>query len=342
MWSIGGTPMDGRVVLGPMSGYTFGSYRRFCEPFGTAATVTEMVSASGLVHGGERSAAYIVSERTCPLGVQLFGSDPAEMRSAAEAAVRIDPGIAFIDINMGCPADKVLRDGAGSALLKDPGLCGRLIKAAKDGSGIPVTAKIRLRGAPGGPEFRDVLDEIVSAGADAVTIHPRTQKEGYRGSPHYDLLEGLGDDLPIPLIVSGNIYTLEDAVEALECTKADAVMVARGGIGNPFLITQIDRYLRDGTVLPNPTVSQQAEWCLDLARMIIDEKGEEAGIRKLRSIAPKFMAGCRYCREYRRALTAIGSFGDLERILSEADRNMGDRRVMSLGRGPLATAPGDR
>ena len=139
--------------------------------------------------------------------------------------------------------------------------------------------------------------------------------------------------MSVPLIVSGNIYSLDDAIEAMDITKATAVMVARGGVGNPYLCTQIDRYFRDGKKLENPTVHQQIEWCIQLADMLIDEKGEECAIRKLRSIAPKFVSGCHRCREYRlRLATETVDRQSLVDILEEIDRKMGLEQINTDGR----------
>ena len=139
--------------------------------------------------------------------------------------------------------------------------------------------------------------------------------------------------MSVPLIVSGNIYSLDDAINAMDITGATAVMVARGGIGNPFLVTQIDRYLRTGDVLPNPTVSQQVEWCLELMDMVLEEKGEVMGMSKLRSIVPKFVAGCWNCREYRRDIARHASDREsMVRILMQAEAEMGDKRIYSYGK----------
>lgn len=318
MWRIGKLALDGRVVLGPMSGFSFGSYRRFMEGFGIAASVTEMVSADGLVHNPGRSGGYLGHPHGRPVGVQLFGSDPGTMAEAAGIALDIDPTIGFVDINMGCPVPKVTDRGAGSALMRDPALCGRIVGSVKDAVDVPVTAKVRL-GRRDDMNLREVLDSLVSAGVDAVTVHPRTPEDRYAGSARYDLIAGLQDGLPIPLIVSGDVRSLDDAIRAMDVTGAAAVMVARGGVGNPYLVTRIDAYLRTGEVLPEPTASQQLAWCRELAGMVLEEKGDEAGIRALRSIAPRFLSGHRYCHEHRRALADVGTPEELWDMLDRIE-----------------------
>ncbi|MBQ5483382.1 MAG: tRNA-dihydrouridine synthase family protein, partial [Candidatus Methanomethylophilus sp.] len=267
MWRLGDLSIGGPVVLGPMSGYTSAAYREFMRPFGVSMAYTEMVSDQGLKYGGRQTMSFLDFRSEGITGVQLFGHVPDDLLSAAEKALEINDSLAFVDINMGCPVPKVNRTGAGSALMKDPALCGDIVRRLKRNLSIPVTVKIRLGWTGSTANFMDVIREVESAGVDAVCIHPRTRDERYTGKPHYDLVEGLRDEMSVPLIISGNIYSLDDAINARRTTGAEAVMLARGGIGNPFLVTQIDRYFRYGERLPNPTVRRQAELCLQLADM---------------------------------------------------------------------------
>lgn len=325
MWHIGNLNIDGRVVSGPLSGYTTEAYRDFLRPFGISVEYTEMVSDQGCIHGQKTTEHFIRYERKGITGVQLFGSNPDTLAHAALHALVINPDIDFFDVNMGCPVPKVNRTGAGSALMKDPKRCGDIIRAMKRELSVPVTAKIRLGWNISNPTFKAVIEELEAAGVDAVCIHPRTREERYSGLPHYDLLEGLGHEMSVPLIISGNIYTLGDAFDKVASTGAQGVMVARGGIGNPFLITQIDRYFRTGEILDNPTISQQIDWCLELADMLVRESGEEVAVRRLRSIAPKFIAGCFRGKEYRNLLaTQTESIDGLKNDLEHIREVIGD------------------
>lgn len=332
MWRIGDLRIDGRVVLAPMSGYTFESYREFMRPFGVSLSFTEMTSSMGLRYGEPRTGRYVEYERTHPTGVQLSGSDPDTMAVAARKALEINPSIDLIDVNMGCPAQKIIRNGAGSALMRDPRLCGDIVRAIKKAVDVPVTAKMRLGWSGSEIDFRQVLDEVVSAGADAVTVHPRTRAERYGGEPHYDLVRGLRSDLPVPLMISGNIYSAEDAKKALEITGADAVMVARGALGNPYMVTQTAALLRDGERLPDPTVDTQIGWCLEFARRAVDEFGEEAGCRKLRSIAPRFLGGIRFSKPCRlEIVNRMETLSDLEGIVAPLRERHGEERIFMSG-----------
>jgi nifR3 family TIM-barrel protein len=332
-WRIGKIDVDGPVVLGPMSGYTSRGFREFMKPFGVSVSITEMTSAVGLLNSDLKTSDYVMFDRCFPTGLQLFGHDPEDLASAAAKSLEWNENIDFFDVNMGCPVHKILRSGAGSSLMKDPELCGRIVREIKDRTDMPVTAKIRLGSDRNHLNFMDVIRELESAGVDAVTVHARTKDQGYSGYPDYEAIRDLQDSMSVPLIVSGNIYSLDDAIEAVDCTGAKGVMVARGGVGNPYLVTQIDEYFRTGRRLENPTVHQQVEWCLRLADMLIDEKGEEVAVRKLRSIAPKFVSGCHRCREYRlRIATEITDRGSLQSILEEIDGRMGLERINMDGR----------
>lgn len=342
MWKIGDLSIPGPVVLGPMSGYTFDSYRRFMQPFGADMLVTEMTSCMGIVYGQERTEGYLNFEPTGITGVQLFGCKPDAMADAARIALETNPGIRFFDINIGCPVPKVVRNGSGSALMRDPKLCGDIVRSIKRAVDIPITVKMRLGQSMDEINFKDVLDETISAGADAVTIHARTRKERYTGRPHWDMLEGIASELSVPLIVSGNIYNTDDAHHAMEITGADAVMVARGGVGNPFLLTQIQKLCKGEPVPDNPTLKEQTAWCRQLTDMVIEDKGLEQGISKMKSIAPKFISGVQDCREYRRRMAKeIVDRESLFRILNDIDSDVGDVRIMSYGLGNMSESSDD-
>ena len=290
MWKIGHIEINSKVVLAPMAGITFSSYRKFYTPFGVGVSVTEMVSDMGLIYGNEETYSYIDYEKeVIPTGVQLFGHDPECIKKAALIALERNPNIDFFDINMGCPVNKVTKTGAGSALMKDPKLCGEIVRVLKETTHLPVTAKIRL--GYDAINFIEVIDELEKAGVDMIAIHARTKKELYSGYPHYELLKDLRNKMKVPLVVSGNIFNLNDAINALEITKADAVMVARGGIGNPTLIKQIDTYYKTGEIIPDASLLEQVKYCYDLALKMIEEKGEHSAMRIYRGIAPKFFSG---------------------------------------------------
>ncbi len=317
MWKLGKFEIKGKVVLAPMAGYTSEGYRKYLNTFGVDIAVTEMVSDMGLIYQNKETETYVKYEKDNVLtGVQLFGSNPDNLAKAAGLALALNPNIDFFDVNMGCPVPKVTKTGAGSSLMLHPSLAGDIIRAIKTVTEKPVTAKIRL--GYNEVNFKEVIKELENAGVDAIGIHARTRKELYSGEPHYDLLKDLRKEMKVPLIVSGNIYTLDDAIKALEITGADAVMVARGGVGNPFLITQIKHYFETGERLPNPSFLEQCQYCLELAKSMIEEKGELTAMRIYRGIAPKFFSGFVNSRILRTVLaTSLTDYASLVRILGE-------------------------
>ena len=292
MFKIGDFEIKGKVMLAPMAGVTSSGYREYMSPFGVDLCVTEMVSDMGLIYGNDETSRYITFKKlSIPTGVQLFGHDPEYLKKAVGIALKENPDIDFFDVNMGCPVPKVTKTGAGSALMQNPKLCGDIIRAIKSVTDKPVTAKIRLGWDDKSINYLEVIKKLEDAGVALIGIHARTRKELYMGQPHYELLKGLRNKMSVPLAVSGNIYTLDDAINAISITGADMVMVARGGMGNPYLITQIKHYYETGEKLPSPSLDEQIKYCLDLADYLIKEKGETRAMMVYRSIASKFFTG---------------------------------------------------
>ena len=319
MWKLGNLEINGKVVLGPMAGYTSFGYRSFFAKFGVALTYTEMVSDMGIIYGNKETISYLPMEKEeVPVGIQLFGSDPENLKKATEIVMNTTKYFDFIDVNMGCPVPKVTKTGAGSALMKDPKRCGDIIRAIKSVYPGPVTAKIRLGWDDKSINYLEVIKELEDAGVSMIAIHARTKKELYSGTPHFDLLKDLRSKMKVPLVVSGNIFTVEDANKALELTGADAVMIARGGIGNPLLVHQINVYQNDKTVLEDASLEEQVDYCLDLARHLIEEKGEEKAMLVYRSIAPRFFSNLPMVKKIKtRLANELKSYKDLENIIYE-------------------------
>ncbi|MCR5185206.1 MAG: tRNA-dihydrouridine synthase family protein [Bacilli bacterium] len=318
MWNIDHLIIDGVVVLAPMAGVTSSGYRQFMKPFGVAVSVTEMVSDMGLIYDNDETNKYVIYPEEHITGVQLFGHTPETIAKAGQLALKLNPNIDFFDINMGCPVNKVVDTGAGSSLIKNPKLCGEIVKALKEATNKPVTAKIRLGWDNNNLTYLEVIDELEKAGVAAIAIHARTRKEMYMGNPHYELLKDLRKQMHVPLIISGNIFTLDDAINAKNITGADAIMVARGAMGNPWLIKQIDHYYRTGERLENKTVLDQIKYCEELADYYIQEKGEATAMRIYRGISTKFFSGFKNAKYYKNRLCMeLTDRESLTRILNE-------------------------
>ena len=318
MFKIGNFEIKTKAVLAPMAGITSFGYRKFMSKFGPGFCVTEMVSDMGLIYGNEESKSFVRYDNLkMPTGVQLFGNSAENLAKSALICLELNPNIEYFDINMACPVNKVFKTGAGSALLKDPKLCGDIVRAVKTATHKPVTVKIRIGVDSKHINFMDVIEEVTKAGVDMIAIHPRTTKEMYGGLPHWDLLKDLRSEMSVPLVVSGNIFKVEDAVRALEITGADAVMVARGGVGNPLLISNINNYFESKELLAS-SIDEQIEYCLELARDLIDEKGEKIAMRVYRGIASKFLDGLPNSKQTKSRLsTELVKYDDLVRILTD-------------------------
>ena len=318
MIKIGNLEIKGKVLLAPMAGVTSFGYRKYMEQFGVSICVTEMVSDMGLIYGNKETKTYIDFPKSkIPTGVQLFGYSPENLAKALLICEKENNSIDFYDVNMGCPVNKVTKTGAGSALLKNPKLCGDIIRALKAVTDKPVTAKIRLGWDKKSINYLEVIKELENAGVDMIGIHARTTKDLYSGEPDFELIRDLRKKMNVPLAISGNIYTVEDAVRAMEITGADLVMVARGGMGNPMLIKNINHHFA-GEELEVPTLLDQIKYCKELALSIIEEKGEDVGMRIYRSIAPKFFASFPNVKRLKSRLSIeLNKYDDLVNILDE-------------------------
>lgn len=224
---INGIDVKGQVILGPMAGVTTLSYREFMKPFGVALSFTEMVSDAGLVYGNRQTLEYIRTEKKDrPVGIQLFGHDTETTLKAIDVLER-EADYDLLDLNCGCPVHKVVKTGAGSAWLKNPQALYEYVRAVVEKSQKPVSVKIRLGWDEKSVNALEVALLMEKAGVSLLTVHARTRSEFYAGKADYESIRGLGDKIGIPLCVSGDIFTAQDAVKAMEITKASYVMVAR-------------------------------------------------------------------------------------------------------------------
>lgn len=325
MWKIGNVKINGKVVLAPMAGITSLSYREFLKPFGVAYSVTEMISVDGICYHNQKTIEYLkTSKKDSPVAIQLFGSKLNTTLKAMdiinnELKIKYD----ILDFNFGCPVRKVINSNAGSAWLKNPKKLYMFMKSVVEHSPKPVTAKIRLGFDDKSINFREVIKALEDAGVKAIAIHARTTKELYSGLPHYDLLKDLQKEMKVPLIVSGNIFTLDDAINALKITKATAVMVARGAVGNPYLVKQIDTYLKNKKRLDNVDPLTNIIYCQEIAKALVKEKGERTAISIMRTIAPQFFKNLSNAKHYRNKLSqTINTYKDLCNVLLEISNDI--------------------
>lgn len=313
---INGKEIKGRVVLAPMAGYTSLGYRNYLNKFGVAFCYTEMVSDMGLIYGNKETASYIdFLNSEVPTGIQLFGHDITSLCNALKICEASNKNVDFYDVNMACPVNKVTKTGAGSALLKDPKKCGEIIRSLKQITNKKITAKIRLGWDNKSINFLEVIKELEDAGVDMIALHARSAKELYTGEPHYELIKDLQSKMRVPLIISGNIFSVEDALKALEITGAQFVMVARGAVGNPRLITNINLAL-ENKEFEEPSLMEQIEYCKELAKSLIEEKGEFMAMRVFRSMSTRFFTSFPNSKNLRKKLASeISTYQELKDLL---------------------------
>ncbi len=319
MWKIGNVEIKSKVVLAPMAGITSLAYRNFMKKFGVGLTVTEMVSDCGLIYGNDKTIEYLkTTEDERPVAIQLFGGNAENICKAIDVVLKENSIVDFIDINLGCPVPKVTKTGAGSALLKEPKKLYEFMKKICDYSPVPVTAKIRLGWDEKSINFMENIAALEKAGVKAIGLHTRTAKQGYSGKANYEIIRDLQVKMSVPLIISGDIYTLENALQFLDISKATAVMIARGGVGHPRLVEQINHYFETGEKLPDATLDENIAYLLEFADMLIEEKGEYKAMMLLRGIATKFFDGYPNTKKVKNALAQTLTTRDsLVRILSE-------------------------
>jgi tRNA-dihydrouridine synthase B len=291
-WSLGGVRIPNRVVLGPLAGIGNWFVRLQARRHGAGLAVSEMVSSFAVHYRNERTLRELlrIDPREHPVSVQLFGHDPEVMASAAEAVAAA--GADLIDINMGCPVPKVCKTGAGAALLSDPDLALALARAAGRGSGLPVTVKLRSGQRPGDMAGVELARRLAGEGVVAgISIHPRHASQRHKGTPDYGVVRQLVEELPVPVLVSGGLQTAEQIRRAFELTGAEAVLVARGSLGNPWLFEQLlGRRVQDPNDLE---VLDELDWVMDRAR---EHLGQERACRYLRKFYPWYIE--RFSSEY--------------------------------------------
>ena len=311
---IGNIEINGRVFLAPMAGVTDLPYRKICRKWGADLTYTEMVSAKGL-HYKDRKTRELMENDGSPCAVQIFGSEPDIMAEVVPQV--LESGCEIIDINMGCPAPKIAGNGDGSALMKNPVLMGKIMRAVSDASPVPVTAKIRKGWNKNSVNAVECAKILEANGAAAIAVHGRTREEYYSGKADWDIIADIKKAVKIPVIGNGDIWCAEDALKMIEYTGCDAVMIARGAQGNPFIFKQIHELLETGSVSFNPSPAEKLIQCLEHIKMLTDDKGESRGIKEARKHIAWYIKGLPGASRLKGEVFAISDYATMERILRE-------------------------
>jgi len=310
----------GNVVLGPMAGITEAPFRGICKRMGAGLTYTEMVSAKGLHYNPDNAISRSLltfSAEEVPCAVQIFGAEPELMAEQARGIVERYPGdVAFIDINMGCPVTKVVAKGEGSALMRTPALAAEVVSAVVERAGVPVTVKIRAGWSATEVNAAEFAQRMEQAGAAAIAVHGRTRSQFYHGRADWDVIAQVKSGVSVPVIGSGDVFSSADAAAMLEQTGVDAVMIARGAQGNPWIFREARALIDRGELIAPPTAFERIDMAREHAAALVKFAGEKAFARMRKHVAwyIKGMPGATHVREL---AFEVESYEALDELLAE-------------------------
>ena len=307
--------LKNKVILAPMAGVTDRAYREICMQYGADMCFTEMVSTKGLFYNDKKTAALLeVSEKEQPVYAQIFGHEPDIFSKVAAKAASF--GAVGIDINCGCPANKIIGNSDGGSLMKTPHLVYDIVCAVKENCSLPVSVKIRKGWDDSSVNAVEVAKYAEKAGASHITVHGRTVKQEYRGSADYSIIKEVVNAVNIPVIGNGDIKSPQDAEKMKNQTGCEAVMIGRGILGNPFLLKRVKHYFEYGEILPEPSVGEILETALEHIRKIVEYKGEYVGIREARKHAIWYIKGMKNSVSVKNKLTAAASYDEMAQLLT--------------------------
>ena len=315
--NIGGV-LKSHAVLAPMAGVSDRAYRELCVRFGAAYCVSEMVSSKALSFNSKKSEELMeISDLERPCGIQIFGDDPKCMADAAKHALENKPDI--IDINMGCPAPKISSNGSGSALMKNPRLCGEIVKAVTAVTDIPVTVKIRKGWDDDSVNAVEVAKICESAGAAAITVHGRTRQQYYKPPVDYDIIKAVRESVSVPVIANGDIDSAERAKEVMDITGCDLVMIGRATLGNPWIFSQINAYLENPNVkIHTPDLEERLGVMIEHIGKMVEYKGEHMAMLQARKLVVGYFKGMKGAAALRNEAGKIKTLDDLYELRQKA------------------------
>ena len=313
---IGNVELDGKVILAPMAGICNSAFRKICKEMGASLVCAEMVSDKAMVYHSKKTENMLYFEELeRPISQQIFGSDVETFTEAAKMVYEMmHPDI--IDINMGCPVPKVaVRSQAGASLLKNPDLIYEIVSSVVKSVPVPVTVKIRSGWDKKSINAVEVAKVCEKAGASAITVHGRTRSELYSGKCDLDIIKKVKEAVTIPVIGNGDIVSIESAKHMLDYTGCDAIMIGRGVLGNPWLIKEIDTYLKTGEVIDKPTYEERIDMCYKHMDYLMKIKPEKVVVLEMRSHVAWYIKGMPYQKEVKNLIFKASSKKDIVEIL---------------------------
>lgn len=316
---IGNVELDGQVILAPMAGVCNSAFRKICKEMGCALVCAEMVSDKGMIYNSKKTKDMLYFEE-CerPISQQIFGSDKETFVEAAKLVYEImHPDI--IDINMGCPAPKISSNGSGSALMKNPWLCGEIVKAVTAVTDIPVTVKIRKGWDDDSVNAVEVAKICESAGAAAITVHGRTRQQYYKPPVDYDIIRAVRESVSVPVIANGDIDSAERAKEVMDITGCDLVMIGRATLGNPWIFSQINAYLENPNVkIYTPDLEERLGVMIEHIGKMVEYKGEHMAMLQARKLVVGYFKGMKGAAALRNEAGKIKTLDDLYELRQKA------------------------
>ena len=313
---IGNVQLDNEVFLSPMAGVTDLPFRTICKEKGCGMLYTEMINAKALCYDDENTKKMLRMDKDeHPVAVQIFGSDPEFMGKAAIIMNQYPNEI--LDINMGCPAPKVIKNGDGSALMRNPKLAAEVLTAVVKNSEKPVTLKIRKGWDDDSVNAVEIAKIAEECGISALAIHGRTREQFYSGKADWDIIAEIKQAINIPVIGNGDVFEVEDAVNMLEKTKCDAIMIGRGAQGNPWIFNRINHYMKTGEILPEPTLEEKITTAIRHMNLAVDEHGDSVAVREMRKHIGWYLKGLKNSAKYRDQINKITDYKEVIAMLEE-------------------------